>query len=361
MSRACGYTFEDVIAADLDHADVIAPDFGGANTLRRKANIWAARKISSAFGVSTRDAALEKDYELFFFSVAQPRDLLYLKSLKNWRSRSRFAVCWLQELWVNDIKQTGKILDILEEFDHVICPFYHTTEHLRARISTPVTYLTWGVDTKLFCPYPSPPKRVIDVCAVGEVSPVTHGHLMDYAEETGSYYQYSTIRGHHAMSSHRSHRQNYANTLKRSRYFLSFLAKIVNTRQRGTQEEFGLRYLEGIAAGTVMLGHTVNNPSYEKYFDWPDAVIEIPFEDRDIVKRIAALEADPERVERIRSDNVVNALHRHDHLNRWEDILKIAGMEPLPKMARRRNELIELAHLASHGTTRPKPLQQMVK
>lgn len=360
VSRACGYTFEDVIARDLDQTDIIAPDFGTAQSLTRRANVWAARKFGSGFGVVRNQTVLDRDYELFFFSVAQPRDLLYLNSLKNWRERSGFAVCWLQELWANDIKLTGRLLDVLEQFDHVICPFYHTTEHLKQRISTPVTYMTWGVDTKLFCPYPSEPRRAIDVCAVGEVHPIMHERLLEFAETTGQYYQYGTIRGHHAMASHVAHRRNYADTLKRSRYFLSFLAKIVNTQQRGTQEEFGLRYLEGIAAGTVMLGSKVNNPSYDMYFDWPDAVIDIPFDAADIADVIAELDADPKRVAQIRRDNVVNALTRHDHLHRWEKVLEIAGLKPLPKMAQRQNQLIELAHLADHGTRRPKPLKKSV-
>lgn len=304
--------------------------------------------------------ALEQDYDLFFFSASQLRDLIYLNSLKNWRDRSGFAICWLQELWINDIKPTGRLLDILEQFDHVICPFFHTTEHLRTRISTPVTYLTWGVDTKLFCPYPSQPHRAIDVCAVGEVHPVMHESLVNYADRTGQYYQYSTLRGHHAMASHQAHHHNYANTLKRSRYFLSFLAKIVNTKQRGTQEEFGLRYLEGIAAGTVMLGSKVANPSFEKYFDWDDAVIDVPFDASNIADIIRLLDANPERTDLIRRNNVVNALHRHDHLHRWEQVLEIARMSPLPKMVGRRNQLAALAQMAGQGNSEPQQLHQSI-
>lgn len=355
VSRACGYTFEDVIANDLDAADIIAPNFRTSQTLTRRANTWAARKLGTKFGMGLNQASLDQDYDLFFYSVAQPRDLLYLNSLKNWRERSGFAVCWLQELWVNDIKSVGRLLKLLEQFDHVICPFYHTTEHLRAWISTPVTYLTWGVDTKLFCPYPTAPRRAIDICTVGEVRDAMHEQLLEFSERTGQYYQYNTVQGRHTMATHVAHRRNYADTLKRSRYFLSFLAKVANTKQRNNQEEFGLRYLEGIAAGTVMLGNQVDNPSYKSNFDWPDAVVDVPYHADNITDVIAELDADPDRVARIQRDNVVNALTRHDHLHRWQKVLEIAGMAPLAKMDGRNGQLLDLAQMARAGAGGIKP------
>ena len=358
VSRACGYTFEDVIASEIDEVDIIAPDFKSGKKMSHKANVWAARKFGHGVAVSQGNVGLEQDYDLFFFNPAQPRDLVYLNSLKNWRQHSKTAVCWLQELWINEFHSVGRLLDILEQFDHVVCTFFHTAEYLREHISKPVTHLSWGVDTKLFCPYPFEPDRAIDVCAVGEVHPVMHQQLIQHADRTGQYYQYSTVHGVHAMASHKAHRYNYANTLKRSRYFLSFLAKIANTTQRGDQEEFGPRYLEGMASGNVVLGNTVRNPSYKEYFPWNDAVIDVPFDASDISDVIEMLDSDPERTARIRRSNVVNALQRHDHLHRWGKILELAGMEPLEKAARRHSQLVELINLANHGDIRPQPLQK---
>lgn len=360
VSRACGYTFEDVIAADLDEIEIVAPALGTSKNLIRRANVWTAQKFGYSRATGMGDVRLTQDYDLFLFNPSLPRDLIYLNIVKNWRQCSNFAVCWLQELWIDQFHSLDRLLKILEQFDHVVCTFFHTAEHLRKQISIPVTHLSWGVDTKLFCPYPSEPNRVIDVCAVGDVHPVMHRSLVEHADRTGLYYQYSTLRGVHKMASHKAHRYNYANTLKRSRYFLSFLAKVANTKQRGTQEEFGPRYFEGTASGNVILGNKVGNPAYKEYFPWDDAVIEVPFDSDTIGEVISSLENDPERITRIRRDNVVNALRRHDHLHRWEKILEIAGMKPLEKIARRRSQLLELANLADHGDIRPKPLQQSI-
>ena len=74
------------------------------------------------------------DFELFFFSAAQLRDLAALSSMPDWREKSRFAVCWLQELWADDISDRNRMFDLLEQFDHVICPFYHSLEPLQKRL-----------------------------------------------------------------------------------------------------------------------------------------------------------------------------------------------------------------------------------
>ena len=344
VPRACGYEFEDVIKSELDSARILAPKHKGLSSQVLKAKGWLSRYVNVAdgLGLGTENEALDQDYDLFFFSIARPRDLNYLSELKDWRKRSRFAVCWLQELWIEDIPRLGKVLNQLNKFDHVICPFYHTTEPLRERLTVPVTYLPWGVDTELFCPFPNPPQRAIDVCNIGDVSPVSHDALVDYADKSGKFYLYNTIHGRHSMASHKDHRHNYSGTLKRSKFFLSYLAKVARTSERGSQQEFGLRYIEGIAAGTILLGNRVPNLAFEEFFGWPGSVIEVPYGSPNISDVIDQLEAKPRQTEAIRKSNVIQSLKRHDHLHRWEKVLEIAGIEQLPKMTKRRTKLAKL-------------------
>lgn len=348
VSRACGYEFEDMICEELDSARLVAPGPGGRTLFQRKLRNGAARmvgdrKFIKILNLGADKIRLDADYELFFFSAAQLRDLAELTAIPDWRNRSRFAVCWMQELWARDIIEENHILDILNQFDHVICSFFHSVEPLRGRISAPVTYMPWGVDAELFCPFPNPPARVIKVAGIGLVPKHTERALVHFADETGKFFHYQTVFGPSVAHNHREHRQNYAGLLKRSEYFLSFLAKFSNA-ERGTQKEFGLRYIEGVAAGTVMLGDLVDNPAFSEWFDWPDSVIPLSVEDPEPQALIRELDDTPERIAAARRGNLVNALRRLDNLYRWEDVLRLAGMQITPAMLQRRKRLEALAN-----------------
>ncbi len=355
VSRASGYEFEDMIAEDLDDAALLAPGVNPMSRfmMRAKGKITHNLPFAAKINLRWKSGVPDQGCDLFFFSVAQPRDLNYLGLAKGWRENSGFAICWLQELWAADISRLGHRLDQLNAFDHVICPFYHTTEYLRARLSVPVTYMTWGADTALFNPFPNPPRRAIDICRVGEMTPETHEALLAHADQTGKYYSYNTVKGLMTAPSHRAHRHNYAGTLKRSQYFITYLAKVAQKAERGAQEEFGLRYIEAIATGAIMLGDRPSNPAFDDYFGWEDAVIEAPYASSAMLDVIKTLDADPARVERARRRNISEALQRHDHLHRWEKILQIAGLDELPQMARRRAKLIDLAAMARTAPLEP--------
>ena len=355
VSRACGYEFEDMIVEDLDDAVLLAPGASRFSrfVMRAKGKIAQYLPYVAKISLYRKTGTADQGSDLFFVSVAQPRDLNYLDLAIGWRENSRFAVCWLQELWASDIRRYGHRLDLLNSFDHVICPFYHTTEYLSARLSVPVTYMTWGTDTALFNPFPNPPRRVIDICRIGEMPSQTHDALLDHADQTGTYYSYSTVNGLMTAPSHRAHRRNYAGILKRSKYFITYLAKVAQTAERIAQEEFGLRYIEAVATGAVMVGDRPSNPAFTEYFGWEDSVVEAPHGSSDMLPVIKALDADPARVERIRRRNICEALHRHDHLHRWEKVLQIAGLEERPQMAIRRARLDDLTHMAKTSPLEP--------
>lgn len=348
VARAGGYEYEDVIAEKLDEANILLPSHGSFSRHALRANSFIHRysPIEPRLGFLGKQVALKQNHELFFFNPAQPRDLSYLSAVPDWRKHSRFAICCLQELWADDIPKLGHTLDILNKFDHITSPFYHTTEILRAHLSVPVTYLPWGVDTVLFNPGPCPPRRAIDFCCIGEIADTTHSNLIDYTDTTGRFYFYNTITGRHSILSHRAHRHNYANILKRSHFFLTYHAKIARKDERGTQKEFGLRYFEGTAAGTILLGDRVHNPAFDEYLAWPDSVIEAPFGTQDIVRITEQIEKNPDRIKAARRHNVIEALNRHDYLYRWEKVLQIAGMSMTLKMDTRRKKLTELAAVA---------------
>jgi hypothetical protein len=69
----------------------------------------------------------------------------------------------------------------------------------------------------------------------------------------------------------------------------------------------------------------------------------MPFDAPEVLARIEELEADPARQERIRKENVANALLRHDWVHRLRTMLEPVGVAPTPRMLAREGRLRSLA------------------
>ena len=198
------------------------------------------------------------------------------------------------------------------------------------------------MDALKLCPYPGAPKRVIDFYAMGRRHPETHEALLRRADAGDWYYVYDTVPNCF-VASHAEHRGRLADMIKRSRFFLVNAARYDDAERTGGQQELGLRFFEGAAAGAVLIGDAPNNASFNEYFGWQDSVIPLPLDPDNVVDIIAELDADPRRLERISKTNVVNSLRKHDHVYRWGQVLSIVGLKETTAMERRRRELAELA------------------
>ena len=113
--------------------------------------------------------------------------------------------------------------------------------------------------------------------------------------------------------------------------------------KRGDQIEIGNRYYEGAAAGAILVGERPNNQEFERLFDWPDALIHLPYNSNGIDTVIRELDRQPERQDGIRRTNVAQALLRHDWVYRWEAVLKLVGLESLPQLFERKERLKNIA------------------
>ncbi|MGD7653469.1 MAG: glycosyltransferase family protein [Verrucomicrobiales bacterium] len=291
---------------------------------------------------------IAKDYDLFIAVCQFPWDLSALRSLPDWRRRCRHAVCWLEELWPSQVKDLGGFLKVLSEFDHVIVNGVGGHEELKSLLSNSCHYQAPGVDAIRFCPYPDPAPRSVHVYNIGRRSPAIHKALLEQADRERLLYIYDTINTHGPKQTddYLTHRNLLANIAKRSRYFPVNAAKINRQMETAGSEEFGFRFFEGAAAGSVMFGVAPETDAFRSYFDWPDAVIPVPYDSPDIVGILHELDRQSERLARIRRDNVVNSLLRHDWLHRWRTVLDTAGLEPTPAFHRRETLLRQLAEMA---------------
>jgi hypothetical protein len=112
------------------------------------------------------------------------------------------------------------------------------------------------------------------------------------------------------------------------------------------RDEISGRFYEGAAAGTVMLGEPPRTAEFERQFGWKDAVIRLPFDSPDVERVLLELDADPERLARIRRENVHNAALRHDWVHRLRTVFETVGIPPTEAMLAREKRLQALAALA---------------
>lgn len=342
VSRCAEYEFEDLIC-EIDDAEVLMPEPRCWFRFGQKVANQLARHLSVAsVNPGIRKLQLNKNYDLFFAICQFPSDLLSLNAIDGWKQRCRTSVCWLAEIWACEVCKLKGHLKMLSQFDYVVIPSMGSVQPVKDVIGERCVYVTAGIDTIRFCPYPNPPDRSIDVYSMGRKSPITHQALLKMAEQRKIFYVYDTFENMKTLLP-RDHRILVANIAKRSRYFIANAPKIDRQFETNGQGEISYRFFEGAAAGTVMIGKHPENEVFRKYFDWPDAVINVPYNTPNIADILADLDAQPERLEKIRKNNVVQSLLRHDWVYRWRAILDIVGLEPRPALIAREERLKKLA------------------
>jgi hypothetical protein len=347
LFRCPHYEFEDIIR-EIDSAVLLAPELdpsSARSTFATRLAYHAPLKLNP--GIQRLPA--KTHYDIFFTICGFPQDLLMVNAVGNLRDMCRTSVCLIDEIWVKQMFKQRHFLRILAKFDIVMLYFNHTVKPLSERIGRRCVFLPSGIDAILFCPYPDPPKRVIDVYSMGRRSEITHQRLLKMGQESGLFYLYDSIGGSQAINS-KEHRALLANIAKRTRYFIVNPGKIDDPETTGNQIATGSRYFEGSAAGTIMVGERLKNEEFEELFDWPDAVTQLPYDSCDIDMVIKDLDGDPERQDRIRRTGIVRALMRYDWVYRWEAVLKAAGLEPVQGVLERKQRLKKLAEaVLQHG------------
>jgi hypothetical protein len=353
LFRCPHYEFEDLIC-EIDSAELFAPKLDPYST-RSKFALRVAYHAPVTLNPGIRKIPAKTRYDLFFTfcgGSASPLDLLALNAVSNVRDMCRTSVCLVDELWVKQMSTHRHFLRVLEKFDLVMLYYSQTVIPLSEQIGRKCVFLPPGLDAISFCPYPKPPKRVIDVCSIGRRSEITHQSLLKMVRDSGLFYLHDSLAGNLAINA-TEHRALFANVAKRSRYFLVNPGMIDEPKKRGDQIEVSNRYFEGAASGAIMIGERPQNEQFERLFDWPEAVTQLPFGSRDIDAVIARLDRDRERQEKTRRTGVAQALKRHDWVYRWETILQHVGLEPMQVALERKERLRRLAEVVLQDDQSP--------
>jgi glycosyl transferase family 1 len=354
VAYCIAYEFEDAFAAVTDAERIDATDLPSLEFSRRVYKL--ARLASGSPGLARRLAPyprgkvlVERDFDLFFPVFSHTYELYSLATIPNWRQRCRKAACFITEVWSDMLP--GYLLELLSGFDHIFLGSRHSVEDVARITGRPCTYLPLAVDVPRFAPASLDQPRAIDVCNIGRRSAVTHQALLEDAERQRRFYYYDTVAASGVDLKHRTfrvdspheHRRMLATILKNSRYFIAHRSYVNRPEFTEGREEVSARFYEGAAAGTVMIGETPRVEEFKRQFDWPDAVIHVPFDAPDIGRILADLDGDPERLRAIRRNNAREAALRHDWLHRIQVVFDVLGLTPTEAMRARAQQLDQIA------------------
>jgi len=347
------YELEDVIA-ETTGADRV--DVGDLDALERSRRAYKmarlgsrSRRLARACAPRPSTVPLDRDYDLFFPVFNHAHELYALATVPDWRRRCRRAACFVNELWAHQLPRY--LLELLADFDHVFLGVHHAVDEVARIVGRPCTYLPLAADVLRFAPGTEKAPRPIDVCNIGRRSTVTHAALMHLAVEGRAFYYYDTVAASgpggkqrtFRVDDAREHRLLLASLLQRSRYFIANRGRVNEPEFTKGRDEISGRFYEGAAAGAVMLGEAPRTDEFARQFDWPDAVIPLPFDAPDVGRVLSALDADPSRLARIRRDNLRQAALRHDWVHRLRTVFETLDLQPTEAMAARESQLLSLA------------------
>ena len=354
VAYCLAYEFEDTFAAVTGAQRIDATDLPALEFSRRAYKL--ARLISGSPRLARRLApcprskvVLERDFELFFPVFSHTYELYSLATIPNWRQRCRKAACFITEVWSDMLPEY--LLELLSAFDHVFLGHRHCVQDVARITGRPCTYLPLAVDVPRFTPATLDQPRPIDVCNIGRRSPVTHQALLKEAERQQGFYYFDTVAASGAdlkqrtfrVDSPHEHRRMLATILKHSCYYIANRSHVSSPEFTAGRDETSARFYEGAAAGTVMIGEAPRTEEFKRQFDWPDAVIHVPFNSPDIGRILADLNGDPERLRAVRRNNAREAALRHDWLHRIRVVFDALDLAPTEEMRARARRLDQIA------------------
>lgn len=349
------YEFEDVIC-EVDHVDRLHLEPGYAYETRQ----WFARRLVWKPGLrlltpyvnpGLKPIVLERDYELFIYVCMNPADLIYLSAVKGWKERCQKKVCFMVEFYALWQKEYAFHLGLLQDFDHIALAFSGSVDAIRAATGRPCHHVPLAADVFRFSPFPAAPARCIDVYSMGRRNETVHDALLSAADRREIFYIYDTIPGALIQpSDHRQHRNLIANCAKRSRFFIAYPAKVDVAEETRGQSDVGARFFEGAAAGAVLLGQAPTVPAFASEFNWNEAVVNVPPTAEGVQAVLDRFLADPTLAKRVGHRNALEAVRRFDWSHRWQEILEIAGLEPVSPLTERATRLSALEELVKSRT-----------
>lgn len=341
---------EDVLAEMLD-ADILDFTRGNgfvARSLEDRTRLRAAVNPIARFRTYDLPPP-DQPYDLAIVVTNNTFQLTLLDSVPQWRTFATKFVGIMTEAWPQWLPGAQRALEtIISQFDHLFVSVECVVDHIARVSGTPVTYLPHGVDVLGFPSYEGEGRR-IDVTNLGRRGAAQHRVIADWCAATERFYEFDTgPMG--TIDSHHEHRAQFRERCARSSAFISNYARFDQPDVRHGVIEFGLRYIEGLAAGCIIVGEHPERDRCAAVLGDIDAagLVDLPIEATVVPDVLVELLGDRDARDRVHRANRILAVERHDVLHRWEHMATALGMPETDGVRARRAALAdELAALRS--------------
>ena len=356
----CGlYEAQDILVenddVDLVHLDMTWGAWFKETSLRRPLYHDVSRKLIYA-NPGLKKVRLTADYDVFIVVCDVWTDIPYINAIERWRDHCKISICWIDEMWAAAIPKYKYWLHALSQFDYVFVGFRGSVSALSQAANRPCHWLpraSTRFDSAHFQTHQLELLTFTVLDADMKVSTAKCSRQQSGASSsmcmTPSLVVTLTLLALKCMITGNT-ASLFANLAKRSQYFLVAPAKMDALSETRGQVEVGSRYYEGAAAGTVMIGEAADCEAYRDLFGWPEAVIQICPDGSDLTAVLSDLDSEPERTAAISRRNAKEALLGHDWVYRWNEMFRIAGIEPSPRMAARERRLKDMADFVASAS-----------
>jgi hypothetical protein len=331
---------ESVLAELLD-ADTVEIERRDGRIAAALAPRFRARNVAARWSsLRSFDWELpDRRYDLALVVVNDLRQLGVLAALPSWRSLARTFVAYVYEIWPAWVPAASPVIDqVVEHLDHLFVGIRVGAEAVQASTSTPVSFLLPAVDTLAIGPAVTVDDRRIDVSNRGRRDPRQHALLVDWARRTGAFYEFDTLRDG-IVADPLEHRRHYYEQTTRSRAFVANPARFDLPELSAGAVEVGLRYLEALACGTVLVGDHPRGSSCRRVLGDPPGVAVLPAGAPTLGVELEQLLGDPATLHELGLANRAWALGHHDVVHRWEVMAAALGIGGTPGVDERRAAL----------------------
>ncbi len=281
----------------------------------------------------------QRRHDLAIIVVNDLRQLGVLGALRSWRAAATVFVAYVYEIWPTWLPAAAPVIDdVVDRLDHVFVGIRTGADALRARTSTPVTFVPPAVDVLAVEPVTTSGARRIDVSNRGRRDPRQHELLHAWAQRTGRFYEFDTLQQATVVDPV-EHRRHYYEQIARSRAFVANPARFDLPELSAGATEVGLRYLEALACGTALLGDHPAGSGIRRVLEDPPGMLVLPTGAGALDAGLEHLLGDEAALHELGVANRAAALDRHDVVHRWDVMAAALGVGPVPGAARRQAEL----------------------
>lgn len=333
----------DADTVEIDRRDgriaaVLAPRFRARNVAAR----WPPLR---SFDWEVPD----RRYDLALVVVNDLRQLGVLAALPSWRSLAHTFVAYVYEIWPAWVPAASPVIEqVVAHLDHLFVGIRVGAEAVQAATSTPVSFLLPAVDTLAISPAVSVDDRRIDVSNRGRRDPRQHELLASWARRTGAFYEFDTLRDG-VVAEPFEHRRHYYEQTARSLAFVANPARFDLPELSAGVAEVGLRYLEALACGTVLIGDHPPGSACRRTLGDPPGVADLPAGAPALGGELEQLLGAPSTLHELGLANRAWALAHHDVVHRWDVMAATLGITGPAAVDQRRAALRIASGLVQPG------------